>query len=67
VAHAWPVSQVLFLDTNVYLSFFHFTKDDLDQLRQLAVLVKHKDVTLLLPDQVIEEFRRNRDGKVLED
>jgi hypothetical protein len=57
-------SQLLFLDTNIFLSFFHFAKDDLEALRQLAVLVKRERVTLLLPDQVVREFRRNRDGKV---
>jgi hypothetical protein len=58
------MSQLLFLDTNVFLSFFHFSKDDLEALRQLAVLVKAKKVTLLLPEQVVHEFRRNRDGYV---
>ncbi len=59
-----PERQLLFLDTNVFLSFFHFAKDDLEALRQLAVLVKRDRVTLLLPDQVVREFHRNRDGKV---
>jgi hypothetical protein len=59
-----PESQLLFLDTNVFLSFFHFAKDDLDALRRVAVLVKRDRVTLLLPDQVVREFHRNRDGKV---
>jgi hypothetical protein len=58
------LSQLLFLDTNVFLSFFHFSADDLEALRQLTVLVKGKKVTLVLPDQVVREFRRNRDGKV---
>jgi len=60
------MSQLLFLDTNVFLSFFHFSSDDLEALRQLTVLVKGQKVKLLLPDQVIHEFRRNRDGKVAE-
>jgi PIN domain len=60
------MSQLLFLDTNVFLSFFHFSADDLEALRQLSVLVKRKKVTLLVPDQVVREFHRNRDGKVAE-
>jgi hypothetical protein len=58
------MSQLLFLDTNVFLSFFHFSKDDLEALRQLAVLVRAKKVTLLVPEQVANEFERNRDGNV---
>jgi len=58
------MSQLLFLDTNVYLSFLHFTADDLDALSQLAVLAKHEKVRLLLPDQVVHEFLRNRDVRV---
>lgn len=54
----------LFIDTNVYLSFFHFAKDDLEELRKLVVLVKKSEVTLLLPEQVFEEFWRNRDIKI---
>ncbi len=61
-----PASQLLFLDTNVFLSFFHFSADDLESLRQLAVLVKAKKVTVLIPEQVLHEFGRNRDTKVAE-
>jgi predicted nucleic acid-binding protein len=57
---------LLFLDTNVFLSFFHLSSDDLETLRQLTELVSRKHVTLLLPDQVVHEFHRNRDGKVAE-
>ena len=60
------LSRFLFLDTNVFLSFFHFSNDDLERLLQLAVLVKRKRVKLLLPDQVTQEFYRNRDVKVAE-
>jgi hypothetical protein len=44
-----PASQLLFFDTNVFLSFFHFSKDDLDALRQLVVLVKAKRVKRFRP------------------
>lgn len=54
----------LFIDTNVYLSFFHFSSDDLEELRKLAVLVRNGTITLLVPDQVRSEFRRNRDGTI---
>ncbi|MEQ1761458.1 MAG: PIN domain-containing protein [Vicinamibacterales bacterium] len=54
----------LFIDTNVFLSFFHLTSEDLEELRKLSALVKDKRVTLWLPEQVIHEFRRNREGKI---
>jgi hypothetical protein len=54
----------LFIDTNIFLSFFHFSKDDLEELKKLAALLKRGRITLLLPDQVIDEFWRNRDNKI---
>ena len=56
----------LFIDTNVFLSFFHFTSDDLEELRKLAVLLQEKRLVLWLPSQVIDEFVRNRDSKIKE-
>jgi len=54
----------LFIDTNVFLSFYHLTSDDLEELRKLAVLIDQKQVVLLLPEQVVAEFRRNRENKI---
>jgi len=54
----------LFIDTNVLLSFYHLSSDDLEELRKLVVLMDQDKVKLLLPVQVIDEFRRNRDSKI---
>lgn len=54
----------LFIDTNVYLSFYHLTNDDLEELHKLAIFVREKRINLLIPQQVIEEFRRNRENKI---
>ena len=54
----------LFIDTNVFLSFFHFAKDDLEELRKLSVLITKDQVRLHIPSQVIAEFWRNRDTKI---
>lgn len=54
----------IFLDTNVFLSFYHLSSDDLEELKKLAVLAKEGKVTLHLPEQVIDEFRRNRASKI---
>lgn len=54
----------LFIDTNVYLSFYHFTSDDLDELAKLAVIMADKKVTLYVPKQVVDEFHRNREATI---
>jgi len=54
----------LFIDTNIYLSFFHFSSDDLEELRKLSVAVESKRIRLYLTTQVVDEFRRNRGEKI---
>lgn len=54
----------LFIDTNILLSFYHLTSDDLEELKKLIVLLKKKEVDLYVPDQVMHEFRRNRESKI---
>lgn len=54
----------VFLDTNVYLSFYRYTSDDLEALRQFAVLAKGRRAALWLPEQLEDEFWRNRDSVI---
>lgn len=54
----------LFIDTNVYLSFFHFSKDSLTELEKVFVLQHYGKLNLWLTDQVETEFRRNREVKI---
>jgi predicted nucleic acid-binding protein len=54
----------LFIDTNIYLKFYHFTSDELEELNKLIVLIDEGEIELLLPKQVINEFRRNREVKI---
>lgn len=54
----------LFIDTNIFLSFYHLSSDDLEELKKLSVLLTEKKVTLHLPDQVKDEFCRNRELKI---
>ncbi len=54
----------IFIDTNVFLSFFHLTSDELEELKKLAVLAGGGEATLFLPEQVKSEFRRNRANKI---
>lgn len=54
----------IFIDTNVLLSFYHFSSDDLAELKKLAVVAQRGEVKLFVPDQVVDEFRRNRANKI---
>ena len=56
----------IFLDTNVYLSFYHYTSNDLDELNKLAVLIKADSCVLYTTTQLLDEFKRNREGKIFE-
>lgn len=56
----------VFIDTNVLLSFYHFTSDDLDELQKLAEAIKAGAITFALPEQVKQEFWRNRESKIAE-
>ncbi len=54
----------LFIDTNIFLSFYHLTSDDLEELKKLSVLIDKEEITLFITDQVIDEFNRNRESKI---
>ncbi len=54
----------LFIDTNILLSFYHLTNDDLEELRKLSALINSNKINLLLPKQVVNEFKRNRENKI---
>ena len=56
----------LFIDTNIFLSFFAYSKDDLDQLEKLVELLRVKRAKLYLTQQVVDEFYRNRETKLAE-
>lgn len=54
----------LYIDTNVFLSLYHFTTDELGELDKLRALLRQGKARLYLPEQTREEFYRNRDNKV---
>ncbi|MGM0580494.1 MAG: PIN domain-containing protein [Bacteroidota bacterium] len=54
----------LYLDTNIYLSFYHLSNDDIEELKKLLHLVRGDDLELYLPVQTKDEFTRNRDVKI---
>jgi predicted nucleic acid-binding protein len=56
----------VFIDTNIWLSFYAFTNDDLEQLRKLIALIKNGKLKLYINQQVSDEFYRNREAKLQE-
>ena len=53
----------LFVDSNIWLSLYDFSKDDLVTFSKLSSLI-NKDVKLLLPYHVKREVHRNRENKI---
>lgn len=51
----------LFIDSNIWLSLYHFTSDDLTQFEKLKDFLD-KDIRLWIPHQVYDEVLRNREA-----
>ena len=56
--------QQLFLDANTYLGFYFLTPREIDELAKLVDLLRYKKINLLLPGQVEDEVRRNREVRI---
>lgn len=54
----------VFIDTNILLNFFHFTKEEIDALSNVFASHEHGAATVHLTQQVCEEFSRNRENKI---
>lgn len=54
----------VFIDTNVYLDFYHLSGDDLEELKKLLTAIELGEIKLYTTDQVIDEYRRNRESKI---
>ena len=55
----------LFIDSNIWLSLYHFTNDDLEQFAKLKDMI-NKSIRLFVPQQVYSEISRNREAKLKE-
>lgn len=53
----------LFIDTNIWLSLFHLSGNDIEEFSKLEDILSDK-IKLLIPKQVVDEFYRNRDSKI---
>lgn len=58
------MTKYLFIDTNIYLKFYHFSDDDLEELKKIVTLLNNGEIKLFIPKQVKNEFYRNRDSKL---
>jgi PIN domain len=54
----------LFIDTNILLSFYSLNQDDLAELNKIINAIEKQQITLLLTDQIIDEFNRNREQRI---
>ena len=55
----------LFIDSNVWLSLYHFSKNDLETFIKIKDILD-KDIKLYVPRQTRDEIIRNRDTKLSE-
>ncbi|MCB6178477.1 PIN domain-containing protein [Rhodobacter sp. Har01] len=58
------MSHALFLDANVFLSFYAFGKDDLEEMAKVVKLIGDEEITLHTNTHLESEIRRNREGKI---
>jgi predicted nucleic acid-binding protein len=54
----------LFIDTNILLSFYSLNQEDLAELNKIIEAIESNQITLLLTDQIINEFYRNREQRI---
>jgi predicted nucleic acid-binding protein len=54
----------IFIDTNVLLNFYRFTKSDLEELRKIAKLSKANKIRLFISEYLRDEFCRNRELEI---
>ena len=54
----------VFIDTNILLNFYHFSKDELDALNNVFASHEHGSAIVHLTEQVFDEFKRNRESKI---
>lgn len=54
----------LFIDTNILLSFYSLNQDDLAELNKIIEAIESNQITLLLTNQIVDEFNRNREQRI---
>jgi hypothetical protein len=46
------------------LTFYHFSNEDLEELKKLIALINTDNIRLYIPEQTQNEFNRNREVKI---
>lgn len=54
----------LFIDTNIFLNFYHQSGDEPQVIDELVTLIDAGEIVLHFPQQVEDEFVRNRETKL---
>lgn len=54
----------VFIDANIFLSFYHFTNEDLNQLEKVFVSQEKGELSIYLSDYLMDEFERNRENRI---
>lgn len=54
----------LFIDTNIFLDFYHLSGPEIEELHKLTALLADGRITLFVPRQLCEELKRNRESKI---
>lgn len=58
--------KYVFIDTNIYLSFYHFNDDDLGKLEALVDFNSAGQIEIIKNRQILDEFSRNRETKIFD-
>jgi hypothetical protein len=55
----------LFIDANIFLSFYHYSKEDLERLKDLNTLIyRTENIKLFISSNLYDEINRNRESKI---
>lgn len=54
----------VFIDTNIFLSFYSLSEDDINTLEKILKLIDDDEIEIILPSNVIDEYNKNRLNKI---
>jgi predicted nucleic acid-binding protein len=54
----------LFIDANIFLRFYSYSDDRLEELKKLFLLIEKGDIVLYVPAQLRDEVSRNREAEI---
>lgn len=54
------MAKTLFLDANIFLDFYRFSKDDIDEMSKLITLVDQGEIIILANKQLSDEIAGNK-------